>query len=60
MPSGFIAIANDCMGNFFCYRLSDCRGPESEAPIWFFDHDFVEVERIFDNLEQWLGSYAAL
>jgi hypothetical protein len=54
MPPDVIAIANDCMGNMIGFH----RHLESleDAPVIFFDHDFIEVypiEASFDALLLW-------
>ena len=54
MPEDIIGIASDCMGNMFgfaraLHRLDD-------APVFFFDHDFVTVHDVapsFDALLSW-------
>lgn len=57
LPPGFYAFASDCMGNMFCFKNSECQSENQEPPIWFFDHDFVEIEKIAENLTAWLDSY---
>ena len=57
LPSGFYAFASDCMGNMFCFKNSECQNENQEPPIWFFDHDFVEIKKISENLISWLESY---
>ena len=59
MPEGFICFASDCMGNMFCFKIDECKDKQ-EAGIWFFDHDFCEIEKIFNNFNEWLEAYIAL
>lgn len=59
MPEGFVCFASDCMGNMFCFKSEECKG-QPESGIWFFDHDFCEIEKIFDNFYEWLEAYIAL
>lgn len=54
MPEEVVGIASDCMGNMlgFHRRATPC----DDAPVVFFDHDFVEVQEIagsFDELLAW-------
>lgn len=57
MPKGYFAFASDCMGNMFCFKLDECYDCDKEPPIWFFDHDFVEINKISECLIEWLESY---
>ena len=41
LPSEFVAFGSDSMGNLSCFR---CVGGACENEVWFFDHDFEEVE----------------
>lgn len=59
MPEGFVCFASDCMGNMFCFKSDECK-VQQEAGIWFFDHDFCEIYKIFDNFNEWLEAYIAL
>lgn len=59
MPVGFLAFASDCMGNMFCFKVSELNNSEV-AGIWFFDHDFCEIEKINENFNEWLSSYIEL
>jgi len=60
MPTGFIAIANDCMGNVFCLKLDECQKKDHEASIWFFDHDLNDIEKVSESFGEWLEPYAEL
>jgi hypothetical protein len=58
MPEGFVSFASDCMGNAYCFKVSECQMPDlDEAPIWFFDHDFLDVGKVSDSFEAWLARY---
>ena len=58
MPDEFIGIATDCMGNMIGFTRGQ---PEAERPddlpVWFFDHDYVEVSRIADGFDDFLMWY---
>jgi hypothetical protein len=56
MPEGFLCFASDSMGNMFCFNIEECKN-QSEPGVWFFDHDFCEIEKIFENINGWLLSY---
>jgi SMI1/KNR4 family protein SUKH-1 len=60
MPDGFLAFANDCMGNMFCFKLNECTVEIKEPPIWFFDHDFITIKKIYNNFGDWLTKYVEL
>jgi hypothetical protein len=60
MPTGYFAIASDSMGNIFCFKLDECRKTDQEPSVWFFDHDFTYMKKIFDGFDVWLKSYADL
>ena len=57
LPSGYYAFASDSMGSMFCFKNSECQNKAQEPPVWFFDHDFVEIEKISENFLTWLGCY---
>lgn len=61
MPDDLIGFGNDSMGNMFCFKKID---PYSERPddlpVWFFDHDFVEVSQISDSFDSWLEAFILL
>ena len=59
MPDGFLDFASDCMGNMFCFKVAELKNSEA-AGIWFFDHDFCEIEKINENFNEWLSSYIEL
>lgn len=57
LPLGYYAFASDSMGNMFCFKNSECNSEDSEPPVWFFDHDFVEIEQESKNFTSWLKRY---
>lgn len=61
MPSNLIGIANDCMGNLFCFERLPVNGLiQDDVPILLFDHDYVVVRRVsssFTELLQWFLRY---
>ncbi|WP_438456017.1 SMI1/KNR4 family protein [Vreelandella venusta] len=59
MPEGFVCFASDCMGNMFCFKAEECEG-EGEPGIWFFDHEFCEIEKVTHNFIEWLEAYVQL
>lgn len=60
MPEGYLAFASDCMGNMFCFKLAECIDEYSEPPVWFFDHDFSEMEKAAESFQEWLEFYNRL
>ncbi|UFH60331.1 SMI1/KNR4 family protein [Sulfurovum mangrovi] len=57
LPVGYYAFASDSMGNMFCYKNSDCSDESFEPHIWFFDHDFIEIEQESENLLSWIKKF---
>ena len=57
MPAGYFGFASDCMGNFFCFKLEDCKQTREDCSIWFFDHDFVEIWELSNSFINWIKSY---
>ena len=55
MPRDVIGIASDCMGNMIGFRRQS--EPVDDAPVIFFDHDYVEVSQIADSFDAFLGFY---
>jgi len=54
MPDDVIGVASDCMGNAIGFRRQSA--PSDDSPVWFFDHEFVEVYETassFDALLIW-------
>jgi hypothetical protein len=57
LPTGYYAFASDSMGNMFCFKYDECNNENSEPHIWFFDHDFIEIEEEAENLLSWLKRF---
>jgi hypothetical protein len=55
MPDDIIGFASDCMGNMIGFRRQN--EPSDEAPVFFFDHDFVEVSLLANSFDQFLLWY---
>jgi hypothetical protein len=55
MPDDVIGVASDCMGNMIGFRRS--RERLDDAPVLFFDHDFVEVSEIAPSFDHFLDWY---
>jgi len=55
MPADVIGIASDCMGNMIGFLRSGER--RDDAPVVFFDHDFVEVSEIASSFDEFLNWY---
>jgi hypothetical protein len=59
MPRDLIAFATSATGDMFCVRRLD-PGTDSrldDMPIWYFDHEFVEVEQVASSLTAWLKGF---
>jgi cell wall assembly regulator SMI1 len=55
MPADVIGIASDCMGNMIGFLRS--RERCDDAPVVFFDHDFVKVSEIASSFDGFLDWY---
>jgi SMI1 / KNR4 family (SUKH-1) len=55
MPQGVIGIASDCMGNMIGFHRQST--PTDDAPVVFFDHDFVEVYELASSFDDFLTWY---
>lgn len=60
MESGFLGFATDCMGNMFLFRKADCVAGAEDAPVWFFDHDFVTIDEEASSFMVWLERFLAI
>ena len=61
LPLNLLPIAMDCMGNLFCFNMMELGIERShDAPIWYFDHDPIEVGRISQSFEHWIAGYSAV
>lgn len=59
MPHNLIAIGSDCQGNKFCIGVFQNNKP-AKSIIYFWDHDFDEVEEIAKSFDEWIESYNSL
>lgn len=58
LPEDLLVIGSDSMGNKFCYNLSDLQKETgSEASIFFWDHDFLETEKIAPSFTDWINGF---
>lgn len=55
MPDDIIGVASDCMGNIIGFRRQT--EPSEDAPVVFFDHDFVEVYELAPSFDEFLTWY---
>jgi cell wall assembly regulator SMI1 len=55
MPDDVIGIASDCMGNMIGFHRQS--SPSDDAPVVFFDHDFVEVHELSPSFDEFLAWY---
>lgn len=55
MPDNVIGVASDCMGNMIGFRR--CSSLGDDAPVVFFDHDFVEVDELASSFDELLAWY---
>lgn len=55
MPDDVIGIASDCMGNMFGFHRQS--SVSDDAPVVFFDHDFVEVYDQSPSFDEFLAWY---
>ncbi len=61
MPNDVIGVATDCMGNMIGFHRSHER--REDAPVLFFDHDFITVSEIapsFDDLLKWFLTLSSM
>lgn len=55
MPKDVIGVASDCMGNMIGFRRQATMS--DDAPVVFFDHDFVELDEIAPSFDEFLAWY---
>jgi hypothetical protein len=55
MPENVIGIASDCMGNMIGFHRQAT--PSDDAPVVFFDHDFVKVRQLASSFDEFLSWY---
>jgi len=53
-------FASDCMGNIFGFKFDDMKSKEPTCAVYFYDHDFNELERVSDSFEEWIAQYLQL
>jgi cell wall assembly regulator SMI1 len=58
LPDNFVVIGNDFSGNKFCFDVADLQGDAvASAPVYFWDHDFDDVQLVASSFPEWIGSY---
>jgi hypothetical protein len=58
LPDHLLVIGWDCMGNKFCFDISEISdGIKPGAAIFFWDHDFDETTKIAESFSGWISSY---
>lgn len=58
MPEDLLVIGLDHLANEFCFKLADLKTQRSaKAPIYFWDHDFLETEKVAASFTDWIDSY---
>lgn len=58
LPSSLITIGSDCMGSSFCFDERDLRAERVlSAPVYFWDHDLDETERVSISFNEWIRGY---
>ena len=55
MPDNVVAFASDCMGNLFAFSRDLHDVAPDDAPVLFFDHDFMTVETVADSFDAFLS-----
>ena len=55
MPPDVIGFASDCMGNMIGFRRHATR--VEDAPVVFFDHDFVDIWELAPSFRAFLAWY---
>lgn len=55
MPDDIIGVASDCMGNMIGFRRQ--HESSEDAPVFFFDHDFVDVHDLAASFDKFLLWY---
>jgi cell wall assembly regulator SMI1 len=58
LPDNFVVIGKDFSGNKFCFDVADLQGDAvASAPVYFWDHDFDDVQLVASSFPEWIGSY---
>lgn len=60
MAKGYICFASDCLGNMFCFKKEQCKTAPDDAQIWFFDHDFNDMEPLSLTFNEWIAQFNEL
>lgn len=55
MPNDVIGFASDCMGNMIGFRRQSASS--DDAPVVFFDHEYVEVSELSPSFDVFLAWY---
>ena len=55
MPHNVVAFASDGMGNLFAFSRDVHDVVPDDAPVLFFDHDFMTVETVADSFDAFLS-----
>src|SRR5260370_20794320 len=55
MPDDLIGIGSDCMGNMIGFHRRE--KPSDDAPVVFFDHDFVEAYEFAPSFDYYLACH---
>ena len=59
LPRNLIAIGSDALGNKFCIGVSQ-NIETVKSTIYFWDHDFDEVEEVASSFDEWIKNYNSL
>ena len=60
MPKGHVLFASDCKGNMFCFKLADCATQQKDLPVWYFDRNLCEINKVSNGFVQWLEEFNRL
>ncbi len=61
MPDGLVAFARTSEGDIFCFEDEDLMDERpDDAPVWLYDQELGEEERVAESFDAWLASYVAL
>lgn len=59
MSSDLIAFATSATGDMFCIRRIEWPAEirPDDAPIWHFDHEYIETEQVAESFVDWLNEF---
>lgn len=57
LATDIIPFASDCMGNIFGFLTADLKLERQTAAVYFFDHDFDTVDKIFESFTDWIDRF---